>query len=260
MRTSSYCPGASAAIERGMSQRMSFQGNNILICEQSGAEVHVPSNAAHLLERWGVGPFLADKTFEPSDIILRRWEDGRPIGNTRLIPDFRESFGAPYYVVHRVHFHEVLYERAKELGVDVRVNSKVVKYDLKAPAVMLEGGKISRADLVVAADGVNSTARRLVLGGKDQVPKPSGFYSYKAAVPVEKIRADLELAELAEFLDKPSLNLWVGPCGHVMTYTTAAGSIFNMVLSRVDKPASCTARPESDVEKMRREFSNWDPK
>lgn len=68
-------------------------------------------------------------------------------------PDFRENFGAPYYVIHRADFHEALYARAKELGVDVRVNSKVVKYDLGAPAVMLENNTILRADLVVAADG-----------------------------------------------------------------------------------------------------------
>lgn len=149
----------------------------------------------------GVGPFLADKIFEPYDIRFRRWKDGRLIGNTKLVPDFRESFGAPCYVVHRVHFHEVLYERAKELNVDVRVNSKVVKYELKAPAVMLDNSIILRADLVVAADGLNSTARQLIL----QASEPARFYSCRAVVPIERIRADSGSTGLP---DKP---LWT--CG-----------------------------------------------
>lgn len=164
-------------------------------------DVHAPLGCGPASGTMGVGPFLADKIFEPHDIRFRRWSDGRLIENTKLMPDFRESFGAPYYVVHRVHFHEVLYERAKELNVDVRVNSKVVKYELKAPAVMLDNSIILRADLVVAADGLNSTARQLIL----QAPEPARFYSCRAVVPIERIRADSGSTGLP---DKP---LWT--CG-----------------------------------------------
>ncbi len=75
------------------------------------------------------------------------------IGYTKLVPDFRDNFQAPYYVVHRAHFHAALHERALELGIEVRVNSKVVDYDLEAPSVGLENGQVLSADLVVAADG-----------------------------------------------------------------------------------------------------------
>ncbi|CZR66960.1 related to salicylate hydroxylase [Phialocephala subalpina] len=185
-------------------------GHRVIVLEQAqqlskvGADVQIPSNVARLLERWGVLPFLVDKAAEPHDITL-------------------QSFGAPSYVVHRAHFHEALYERAKELGVDVRVNSKVVKYDLEAPAAMMENNTILRADLVVAADEVNSTARRFILGGTGQAPTPAGFYS---------------------ILDQLSLNLWIGPDGHVMTYTMAAGSSFSL----------------SDIQDMRRDFADWDLK
>jgi salicylate hydroxylase len=84
---------------------------------------------------------------------FRRWDSGEVIGYTKLVPDFRENFQAPYYVVHRAHFHSALHKRALELGVEVRVNSRVVNYDLDAPSIELENGLVLSADLVVAADG-----------------------------------------------------------------------------------------------------------
>ncbi|KAE8452645.1 hypothetical protein EG329_013904 [Mollisiaceae sp. DMI_Dod_QoI] len=238
-------------------------GHQVTVLEQAhqlsevGAGIQIPSNSSRLLERWGVSQLLQGKAVELDGIIFRRWKDGATIGHTRLIPDFRESFGAPYYVVQRAYFHEVLLERAKELGVDVRVGSKVVKYDLKAPAVMLEDGKILRSDLVVAADGMDSPARRLIIGGKDQAPKLAGIYSYRATMPIEKIRGDPELAAL---LETPSLNLWIGPHGHVMTYTIVNGSSFNMVLDRAETTNPCSIKLESNIEDMRRKFADWDPK
>jgi salicylate hydroxylase len=84
---------------------------------------------------------------------FRRWQNGQVIGHTKLVPDFRENFKAPYYVVHRAHFHDALYKRALELGVEVRVASRVTSYNLDEPSVSVADGTALRADLIVAADG-----------------------------------------------------------------------------------------------------------
>lgn len=44
-----------------------------------------------------------------------------------------------------------------------------------------------------------------------------------------------------------------------MTYTIAAGSSFNMVLSHVDKTDPSTWKQESTLDDMKQEFSGWDP-
>lgn len=77
------------------------------------------------------------------------------ISYTKLIPDFRQYFNAPYYVIHRAHFHEALYKLALELGVNVRVKSRVDKFDADAPSVTLADGTSYTADLIVAADGTS---------------------------------------------------------------------------------------------------------
>ena len=62
-------------------------------------------------------------------------------------------FHAPYYVIHRANFHEVLHARAHELGVDIKLGSKVKAYDADKPSVTLDNGQILTGDLIVAADG-----------------------------------------------------------------------------------------------------------
>jgi salicylate hydroxylase len=85
------------------------------------------------------------------------------IGLTKLKPDFRIKYQAPYYLIHRAHFHSALYELALHHGVKVKVNSKVIEYDEHVPSVVVEGGERFTADLIVAADGVSRVPINLEL-------------------------------------------------------------------------------------------------
>jgi len=105
--------------------------------------------------------------------------------------------------------------------------------------------------------GIKSNARKLLLGGVDNVVKPTGFAAYRATVDVEKMKADPDTAWL---LEKPSLNIWIGEDRHVMSYTIAAGKSFNMVLSHVDTSDFTTWKAAGAIDEMRREFVGWDPK
>ncbi len=119
-----------------------------------GAGIQIPSNSSRILAGWGLEPFMKDNVVEPDAITFRRWANGDAIGLTKLIPDFRTKYKAPYYVVHRAHFHNAMYQLALSLGITVKVGHKVVDYDESVPSVTLsDGGGTLEADLVVAADG-----------------------------------------------------------------------------------------------------------
>lgn len=96
---------------------------------------------------------LTRKAVKPEGLIWRRWENGKAIGLTRLNPQFEDWFGAPYYLIHRAHLHEVLHKRAVELGVNIKLNSGVVKYNPDEPSFELKDGTTVPADLIIAADG-----------------------------------------------------------------------------------------------------------
>lgn len=90
---------------------------------------------------------------EPDGITFRRWQDGDAIGFTKLVPEFRDTYEAPYYVVHRAHFHEALQQLAQKLGVTIRLRAKVTRFSEQDPSVTLADGSIMTAELVIAADG-----------------------------------------------------------------------------------------------------------
>jgi 2-polyprenyl-6-methoxyphenol hydroxylase-like FAD-dependent oxidoreductase len=69
----------------------------------------------------------------------------------------RKTERSPYRI-GRQHIIALLAERAQETGAEIRFNSPVKSAD-PAGAITLENGEEFRADLVVAADGINSTIR-----------------------------------------------------------------------------------------------------
>lgn len=120
---------------------------------QVGAGIQMPPNSARLLLKWGLGEILQNQVVEPTSIKFRRWENGEEIGCTQLVPYHRVNFGAPYYVVHRAHFHDTLHKLALKLGIQIYINSRVHSYDPPSPAITLVDGKTYTADLIIAADG-----------------------------------------------------------------------------------------------------------
>ena len=195
----------------------------IINTSQVGAGIQIPSNSTRLLSRLGLDPYLEPYVTEPETISFRRWESGDVIGLTKLIPNFRETFGAPYYVIHRANFHTALHRRALDLGVTVKLAAKVVKYDPESAEITLADGSSASADLIIAADGmssvvllsepimlilwtgVKSIARNLIDDSDRPQFEQTGFAAYRATVDVSKIEADPEISWL---LERPNLNIW----------------------------------------------------
>lgn len=138
-------------------------GHQVTVYEQArelseiGAGIQVPSNATKILLRLGLGEYLKPFVTEPEAIVIRRWQNGKVIGNTRLIPDFVDGFKAPYYVIHRADLLSVLHRKALDEGIEINLGHRVSGYHPGEGEIILEDGTTHGADLVVAADGkINS--------------------------------------------------------------------------------------------------------
>ncbi|KZL63356.1 fad binding domain-containing protein [Colletotrichum incanum] len=239
-------------------------GHKVTVLEQAsqlsevGAGIQIPPNSSKLLQRWGIMDIMSGQAVRPDGISIRRWENGKLIGFTDLSESFVELCGAPYYVAHRAHLHSALYQRAVDLGVTVHLNSKVSNYDPHIPCASLAGGQCFAADLIVAADGVKSSARKLLPLVQVANPNYTGFAVYRATLDVSKMR---KIPEIAWILEKPGVHMWIGEDRHVMTYTIAAGQSFNMVLSHRDHRDPSTWQQKTQAEilsEMRAEFKGWD--
>ncbi|KAM0241508.1 hypothetical protein ACHAP5_007547 [Fusarium lateritium] len=187
------------------------QGHEVTVLEQAvslgevGAGIQIPPNSSRLLLKWGLGPYLEESAVKPESMTFRRWANGDPIGYTSLCPEFETRYVAPYFVIHRADFHRALCRRAKDLGVKIITDSRVMGYDESIPSASTLDGREYRADLIIAADGVKSYARAVVLGGADVPPQRTGFAAYRATVDTEEMKRDENTSWL---LEKPGINIW----------------------------------------------------
>ncbi|PKX93724.1 putative salicylate hydroxylase [Aspergillus novofumigatus IBT 16806] len=210
-------------------------GHKVTIYEQTpvlgevGAGIQIPSNSTRILFELGLEPYLKPYVTSPESISFRRWQNRTVIGKTRLVPDFIDNFHAPYYVIHRADFHSALCRKAKDM---------VVNYDPRLGSITLEDGTSHTGDLVVAADGIKSVARKVVLNGEEMPFLKPGFAAYRAVVDVNRM---------------------IGDSRHVMTYTIGAGKAFNTVLSHRDTSDPATWDVRTGLQDMKVEFQGWDP-
>ncbi|CAK3929533.1 related to salicylate hydroxylase [Lecanosticta acicola] len=246
--------GLSAAIA------LARRGHDVTVFEQAeklaevGAGIQVPPNSLRMLLEWGLAEFLQGWTTEPHNVYFRRWQDGKIIGRTRYIPDFREKFDAPYYVIHRAHLHHALKELAQKYGVAIKLASRIIAVDAVAGSLQTQDRNAYFGDLIVAADGIHSGLRGSIFGGQAK-PSPTGFVAYRCTVNTEEMVRDSTTASL---LRSPNLNLWVGEDGHVMSYPISGGNSFNVVVNRYDPSDPASWNRSDALEEMKTIISDWD--
>ena len=102
----------------------------------------------------------------------------------------------------------------------VHLGHRLVGLDDKGDrvAARFENGAQTKADILVGADGINSTVRAALFG--EEAPRFAGCVAYRGLVPVERI-ADLGL-EIGS-------QSWVGPGGHLVHYFVSRTRLLNFV-------------------------------
>lgn len=170
----------------------------------------------------------------------------------------RRKYDAPFWDLHRVDLQVALYERARQLGVEVRLGARVKDVDFEAPSLCLESGETLTADLIVAADGLWSKCRERFLAAKgtSDEPLPTGDLAYRIVLRLEDLEGD---QELYDWVSNPSCNFWIGPKSHVVAYSLRGGKMFNIVLLVPDTLPPGVARQPGSLDEMRAIFTDWDP-
>ncbi|KAF2164138.1 hypothetical protein M409DRAFT_25485 [Zasmidium cellare ATCC 36951] len=216
-----------------------------------GAGIQVPPNSLTIMHKWGVEEAIKAKSVEPKNLWWKRWQDGKVIAKTRYKPDFEENFGVPYRVIHRAHLHEALHDKAVDLGVRIHLGHTVASYDPERPSIRFTNGKEVVPDLLVAGDGLKSTARQVITG--ERIPLRShGFAAYRACVPVEEMRKNRLIAKNMDFERDQS---------HVMSYPIKGGEDWNLVITVPEQKEPCHWDDYSrqSLSIMRSFYAGWDP-
>jgi 2-polyprenyl-6-methoxyphenol hydroxylase-like FAD-dependent oxidoreductase len=146
-----------------------------------------------------------------------------------------KTFGKAYNG-HRGEIHEIVYRYALELGIDIRLDHKVVDYfETEIEAGVIAKGERFIGDVVLAADGVRSNGRAIVLGHDDK-PKSSGYAIYRAWFDSAELAKHPETAWMVNNGDKHCA--WLGPDIHFIAGSIKNGKEFTWVCTHKVGPVS----------------------
>lgn len=133
-----------------------------------GDSLGLGENALKLLDRWspGLREDLVQIGNKSKYMQIRRWHDGKLLAQQELM----DMAG---FIGHRGDYHDAFLRAVERAGIPLHMQMEVVSYeDVAKPRVHFANGSVEQADLIVAADGIKSLARELVLGFHDK-PKSS---------------------------------------------------------------------------------------
>ena len=109
-------------------------------------------------------------------MTIRHWRTGAALATQPLM----DMAG---YIGHRGDYHSIFLSWVAARSIPIRMASEVTSYEdsdgATQPTLTLKDGTILSADIIVAADGIKSLARPLVLGVRDD-PVPSGYACFRA--------------------------------------------------------------------------------
>jgi 2-polyprenyl-6-methoxyphenol hydroxylase-like FAD-dependent oxidoreductase len=150
---------------------LSRQGLRVRVLERAGqfgevgAGIQIAPNCTRILHEYGLLDEAKQLGVLPQNMVMRDALDAREL--TRLdLRDLERRYGFPYMVIHRSDLHGIFLRACQRAGVELRTDQHVTGYQNTGTGarVRLADGRAEQAALVIAADGLHSTARRQLVG------------------------------------------------------------------------------------------------
>jgi 2-polyprenyl-6-methoxyphenol hydroxylase-like FAD-dependent oxidoreductase len=167
----------------------------------AGTGIYLPGNAARALRALGLEQALSERAFV---IPRQRVSDER--GRLLVEIDVEALWAGvgPCLALQRTDLHAVLRDGASEVPIRMGVEISGLGEEDGRPAVEFGDGSAAGYDLVVGADGIHSTVRRLAFGS-DAAARPVGQVGWRflTTCPPEITTWSLMLGHRTAFLTIP---------------------------------------------------------
>ena len=192
-----------------------------------GAGIQMGPNVTRTLHAWGLAQDLKEIGFVPRKLDAKDTQTGQIIGTLRLGQRSLDTYGAPYFTVHRADLHRVLLKKIMSSGqAELRLDSEVEGLQQNADGIQISGTNLPasltelfKSAAMVGADGLWSKTRQFVV--PPTAPRVTGLLAYRALVPMQSIPEKLRLQDV---------NVWVGPRVHAVLYPVKCGEYLNLVV------------------------------
>ena len=186
---------------------------------------------------WPNQTFLADKLTRGQRVVLfgrlspRKWGGG----------------------VHLVDPDYEILDEEDDAGEAERLHTgrRLVSFSETCDGVAMEfdNGAKARADVLIGADGIHSTVRRILFGA--EAPRFTGVTAYRGLIPAERVAAlGVEV----------TTQVWMGPGSHLVAYFVAGKRLLNFVANvERDEWTGESWSERGNPDDLRAAFARWDP-
>ena len=204
------------------------QGFSVKVLEQApeigeiGAGIQLGPNAFHAFDALGIGEKARGRAVYTDEMVMHDALDGSLVGRIPTGEAFRQRFGNPYAVIHRVDVHLSLLEGAQETGrVEFLTSTRVERIEQDADSVTVhdQHGNAHKGIALIGADGVKSVVRQQYVGDPARV---TGHVVYRAVIDKKDFPQDLQWN---------AASIWVGPNCHLVHYPLRGGEQYNVVVT-----------------------------
>lgn len=221
--------------------------------EEVGAGLQLGPNAVRALQWLGAWDAVAPHCVAPAEIHVRDGLSGKILQRIPLGARFEQRFGAPYRVAHRADLQNALLESVRSKpGIKLQNNAEVTNVSIAETTLSLKSGKSLKGEAIIAADGVHSELRKLLIGqpGKNAI----GHMLHRGLTPIASVRASVNI---------DVVTLWLCPGGHVVHYAVSNWRHFNIVAAVEDSKISLwtafqgACQPLADILDLKIKWTKW---
>ncbi|MGY0071307.1 FAD-dependent monooxygenase [Streptomyces sp. QTS137] len=192
-----------------------------------GAGLQLAPNASLALEELGVLAAVQRTAVAPPALVMMDALTGDQITSLDLrSAAYSRRFAHPYLVTHRTDLHTALLSACQEHpAITLRTGHTVTHAEQDASGVRLhfaEPVEQLTADAVVAADGLHSRLRQILVGDGD--PVCSRYVAFRGALPTGRMTG-----RMARHAASEAVMVWAGPRMHLVQYPVRRGELYNQV-------------------------------
>ena len=233
------------------------QGFEVKVLEQApeigeiGAGMQLGPNAFHAFDALGVGDRTRSRAVFTDCMVMHDALDEYQVGKIPTGEAFRQRFGNPYAVIHRVDVHLSLLEGTQETGrVEFLTSTRMekVEQDDQGVTVFDQCGQAHRGQALIGADGVRSVLRAQYV---NDPPRITGHVVYRSVIDKKDFPQDLQWN---------AASIWVGPNCHLVHYPLRGGEQYNVVVTFHSRKAEEWGVTEGSRKEVQSYFQGICPK
>lgn len=221
--------------------------------EEVGAGLQLGPNAVQALQWLGAWDAVAPHCVSPAEIHVRDGITGSIMQRVTLGSDFENHFGSPYRVVHRADLQNGLLETVRSNpAIKLQNNAEVTNVSIVDTALALKSGNSLKGEAIIAADGVHSGIRKLLI--RSPAKNAVGHMLHRGLAPIASVRASVNI---------DVVTLWLFPGGHVVHYAVSNWRHFNIVAAVEDSEISPwtafqgACQPLADILDLKIPWTKW---